>query len=225
MKHLYKSFLFLIAALWVTTSSAQFHFEPHMNYKSDFEFTDFETVAYGTLINTSGEALSITWERTEISLPEEWQSLICDLNICYMPHVSTQSFTIMPDETSPMDVHIRPNGVEGTALIKLEAWLTESPDMHVDSAFYFFDQALAVPERLEGALKIFPNPVDEKFFVEGGEKVVLLEIHDINGRLVKSVQGDLTSGVSIADFQSGHYIVRMYDDQKRRISGNILVKR
>ena len=224
MKNAYTLIFTLVGLAFAGNAAGQFTFSSNEIVLSDFEFTDIEVVAYGTVFNNSGNFLQLTWERTELEIPDAWTSQICDNFACYLPHVSTKEFTIPPDTSSPMDVHIRPNGTEGTALIKVNVWVTATPTV-ADSAYYYFDrEATSVGERLEEALKIYPNPVRDAFHVENGGDVSRIEIHDVQGRLVKTFDGVGHTGLSIAELGPGYYIVRMYGADNTRLSGNLLVK-
>ncbi len=223
MKNLYQTLFIFGFLLLAGTAMSQIVISPTHNYKSDFEYSDFEVVAYGTATNESSSNMNLTWLRTVVELPEGWESMVCDNNQCYTPVVDSQEFTLNAGASGSMDVHIRPHNIEGSAIIQITVWQTVNP-LVADTAYYYFDKTLSVVERLNNALKIYPNPVNDMLYVENGEDVARLDVYTVEGRLVKSFEGAYSNGLSLADIKSGNYIVRMFDAGNRQISTNLLIK-
>lgn len=58
-------------------------------------------------------------------------------------------------------------------------------------------------------VKVFPNPVSSRLYIEGLDNIELVQIFDMNGRMVKSV-GNPYSSVDIAELQNGFYVLKAY---------------
>ena len=55
----------------------------------------FETRGKATLKNTSSQTKRVVWQRNIISLPNGWQSLVCDINQCWTSSGSASPDTIV----------------------------------------------------------------------------------------------------------------------------------
>lgn len=84
-----------------------------------------------------------------------------------------------------------------------------TPDVAVDMPFridYFLtlgtdDSALA------SKFSVFPNPVTNVLNISTVEAVDGAEIHDLMGRLVKKVAGELATEINVSDLSAGSYIL------------------
>ena len=71
----------------------------------------------------------------------------------------------------------------------------------------------------EAEFSIYPNPVVNKFFVNGlNDTDVSITIYQLNGRMVyHSAMSDFRSGVDVSDLQAGLYLVKV-NNQTLKIS-------
>lgn len=61
-------------------------------------------------------------------------------------------------------------------------------------------------------VRIYPNPANNILFIKGLNQASLLEIIDLNGRYVKTIQGFNTSQIDISDVKQGMYYLRLTND-------------
>jgi hypothetical protein len=218
MKNIYA---LLIALCIAFTVEAQIAIEPNPVIVSDFDVTAFEAVGYATVTNQSQSNKMFTWTRNVIEMTEGWSSAVCDLNQCYLSFVSTQEFALGAGQAGNLDVHLYPDSIEGSAII--EVILTDNSDpSNTATALYLFNETLSAPERLNNALKIYPNPAQDFLMIEGADAVERIEFYDIQGRIVQEFQIFGAGMISIGDLNRGNYIVRMFDANGIQISSNLL---
>ena len=55
----------------------------------------FEIVAYGHMINNTGNDVTIEWFRDYAEGPQEWESLICDKNKCWNTSVGNETVELL----------------------------------------------------------------------------------------------------------------------------------
>ncbi len=219
--------IYLVLLLFVSHFSfAQIAINPDAVYVDGVTADMFEGVGYADVTNGYGEELNLTWQRTIIEMTEGWTVAVCDLVQCYLTHVSTQSFDIPAGGSGDMDVHAYPNDVDGSAIIQVDVFKTDDPDNtdYHASAIYYFNQLSGVAERLNEAITVFPNPTVNFFEIGAPEKVALVDIYSVDGKLVRRVKTAGNSRVDVSDLNSGNYILRLMDAEENIVSSNILSK-
>ncbi|HKK40179.1 MAG TPA: T9SS type A sorting domain-containing protein [Cryomorphaceae bacterium] len=219
MKKLYLLALILAFSL---SSYAQTSLEPNPVSVENFNADDFEAVAYSNVTNDGSSIVIYSWTRNVIEMTEGWTSAICDLNQCYLEFVSTQEFILPPGEVSNIDVHVYPDGIEGSALIEVTVEDTDNPENAVTGVYLFSTGFLSTPERINNALKIYPNPVVSEFIIQGADMVERIEIYNISGKLVKEIQSFGQGSINVDNLGTGNYIVRMWSDANVQLSTNVL---
>ncbi len=219
--------LYLIVLVFASQMGfAQISINPDEIYEDGITAAMFEGVGYADVTNDFDEELNLTWERTIVQMTEGWTSAVCDLVQCYLTHVGTQSFDILPGESGDMDVHVYPNDIDGNAIIQVEVFKTDDPDNadYHASAMYYFNQSTGVGERLDEAITVFPNPTVNYFEIGAPEKVALIDIYSVDGKLVRRVQTAGNNRVDVSDLNTGNYILRLMDSEENIVSSNILSK-
>lgn len=80
-----------------------------------------------------------------------------------------------------------------------------------------FTSSLSVEDNLNDEVKIFPNPFSDSFSIKLSpqQKIKSLKIVDLNGRLVKNIQPNITSNsvYNLSNLKSGIYLVLIETDQ------------
>jgi len=197
--------------------------EPNPSINSNFSFNQLEVVGYSMLTNNSEDTVSYTWTRNIVQMTEGWSCAICDINLCYLDFVSSQTFTLLPEAQGNLDVHVYPNGIPGNAIVELHVVDNDDETNHV-MGLYYFDQALSAPVRLTQNIKTYPNPVVDMLNIEAGHKVSRIEIFNIEGRRMMAERINGNGNVNLSGLPSGTFIMRMYDIADVQISGNLLIK-
>ena len=80
-----------------------------------------------------------------------------------------------------------------------------------------FTSSLSVEDNLNDEVKIFPNPISDSFTIKLSkqQKIKSLKIVDINGRLVKNIQPNITSNdvYNLSSLKSGIYLLSIETDE------------
>jgi hypothetical protein len=98
---------------------------PTLNKTVSADSADVKFDIYIT--NNTASPLALSWERTLNSIPrlEGWESAFCDVNMCYLPGTSTQSFILPANVTDTMSLHFYPGGYAGTGTATIEVFKTD----------------------------------------------------------------------------------------------------
>ena len=217
-----KIFTLLFAGAMTIGAFGQTTLVPNPVLVDNLDPNEFEAIAYSFVTNESSEEIEYTWTRNTIEITEGWSTAVCDLNQCYLSTVSSQDFILSADSTGNLDVHLYPAGNDGYALIEVTIEDSDNEENSVTGVYLFSSGALSAPERINNALKIYPNPVASDLFIEGGDAVERIEIYSVQGKLVKEENLQGRGTVNVSDLQTGNYIVRMWDQSDRQVSTNVL---
>ena len=176
----------------------------------------FETRGKATLRNTSSQTKRVVWQRNIISLPNGWQSLVCDINQCWTSGVSASPDTIVlaANGTSNLDAYIRPNQISGSATIELKATEVGNAANTVTGR-YLFTTTTNTREvsKNSNLLKIYPNPTTDYFMLnDDGDVISRIVIYNIIGRQVRSFNAVDNFKYSVNDLPEGIYIVRLLNN-------------
>ena len=185
--------------------------------------------AYTTVTNNSATDVYLLWERT-VDAPEEWLSWICDINNCYLPHVSTcpesQPNILAPGASMEFQVHVKPQGVEGEATITVDIMDLTDPETVLGTVQSSFTTVSTSTDDLEKAkLKIFPNPTSQYFEVADGDQVGKVIVYNIIGNPVRTFNAAVAQRYNVGSLPQGIYLVRLFDKQNSVIQTTRLSKR
>jgi hypothetical protein len=181
----------------------------------------FEVKGKATLKNTSNQTKRFVWQRNIVSLPNGWQSLVCDVNQCWISTVNASPDTIVlaANGTSNLDAYIRPNRISGSATIEIKVTEVGNASNTVTGR-YLFTTTTATREFLKNtsSVKIYPNPTTEYFMLSDNTDIVeRVVIYNIIGRQVKSYKALDNFKYTVTDLPEGLYIVRLLNN-----SGNTI---
>ncbi len=214
--------LFLLIAGSV---SGQLSLDPNPVYM-DVDTEEFETIAHSFVTNESTETKSFTWVRSEMEITEGWESAVCDDNQCYAyeSNTPTQSFTLAPGESGIMDVHVYPFEIEGSAIIRVTISEVGNFSNNV-MGIYYFNETVSVPERLNEAITLYPNPANDHIFIGKGEKVDRIELFSLSGRQVMNAPLNTDNVVNVSHLSTGTYVARLFNAADEQVSSNVLIKK
>lgn len=219
-------FLLVVSSLYLTASAqVTLKLSPEV-VEIDVDEAQFETVAHAWLKNTSEETKTFRWIRQVESATEGWASAICDFNACYNTTVdsSITDVELGPGDSTNLDVHIRPMGIEGQAHIKLKVFEVGNEENIIEGN-YFFNQTLSLDRASDVALKIFPNPAVDYFQLSHYDQVSHVIIYTMAGRKIRSFPAYQNEKFNISDLHRGLYVVRLVNRQQNVIQALRLSKR
>lgn len=220
------SLIILFTSLLVGQSlmAQDFYISPNPVYKNGVTGADVEGVAYADIYTNSDFDLHLTWEVTAVEMTEGWGVAVCDLVQCYFPTVTTESFTLMVDSVGDMDVHVYPNGIEGSAIIEVEVYETDNPSS-TTTGIYYFNHTVGIAEKFSEAIKVYPNPTQDYLTIDNSENLVSsVELYNVSGKMVMNSNLNGNDRISIQELAAGNYILKLVDANANIVSTNLVVK-
>jgi hypothetical protein len=132
--------------------------------------------------------------------------------------VSGMMNPILPNDYGLLLLHITAHVNHGTATVRYAVWDIANPAIK-DTLTYILNIPVAssiAEAEIKSALSIFPNPANNviNFSNDTNAVVSLVEMTDMNGRVIKSAKINATEGeISVSDLSSGVYMMRITTDQ------------
>ena len=79
--------------------------------------TDTEIIATIEVTNKTNEALTLEWIRTNVQVPSNWETSVCDNVLCYPPNINSRPLSFLANETISLRLSFYPNATigQGTA--------------------------------------------------------------------------------------------------------------
>lgn len=224
MKKIYVLFAFIALLIPSKSLFAQLSIAPNPVYKDGVQPEDFEGVGYALVTNGFDYPLQLEWELTVIEMSEGWQAAVCDINNCYTPAVTVMGFQLAAGQEGTMDVHVYPNGLEGSAIIQVEVY--QANDLtNITSATYFFNHSVGVAEKFSEAINVYPNPTQDFVTIDNYEnRVAAVELYNVSGKLVLRSDLNGSDRISLQELTSGNYILKLVDENANIVSTNLIVK-
>lgn len=176
--------------------------------------TEFELVGHGYIVNISADS-NFTWERITNNLPANWQASICDDISCWAATVNSNSFKILPGDSSILDPHFYLNNTVGNGHIQIMVW-AGNDTANADTIEYFANTwpLFAAKVSNDKSVKVYPNPTKGQLnldFESTGK--VEVEIFDVLGKKMRSFshEGEHSS-MDLSDLPNGLYIIRISEN-------------
>ncbi|MEM9921581.1 MAG: T9SS type A sorting domain-containing protein [Bacteroidota bacterium] len=217
--------LFLLAGFGLSAQNGVLN---ESTYNTIAEWAD-DVPGEATFTNTTGEERTFTWIKRDISLPDGWAAAFCDPVLCYDPSTVSQSFTLQPNESDTVFVHIYPSEFSaGEAVVEMllyEEGLTDT----VRAMFNFCIALDAVEcsltstnELSEGQINIFPNPFTASTNIElelTKATDVQVTMYNVIGRQMYNRNYGLLNGrqqlnINGGDLPKGAYLLQLYLDEQ-----------
>ncbi len=215
-----KFFTLLLAVSFSLCIQAQGEvaFEHDTNVELGVQATDLEGISYNNVISTFSNIRILRWTSTVIEKTGGtdptlgWQLAVCDRTQCFEPGIITKTFAAVTDSLNRMDVHMRPNGMDGYAIIEIVITDENNPDVEVSQLYYFnTEPPTSTIDTPEGVVTIYPNPAREFFTLSDAQGVGGIEVMSISGQMVRKfdfVQGET---YDVTSLPQGAYLLRIMD--------------
>ena len=239
-----KKSLLLFLSILAINLSAQITISPNpvdQVVEMDLSDTYAETVSHTFITNNSTETIGLRWEQKSLSSPSllDWTSAVCDNNKCYtfggftnnsVTGSPADTLWIAPDSVSILDLHLRPGGVAGTGVIRVQ--LFEIDDLEgnnpLESVIFNFDisaQIVSVSEIERNSIRIFPNPTQSYFELKNAKSIKKINLYNIIGRKVSQFDVVDNKQYFVGDLPMGIYLLQMRDDENNIVKTVRLVKK
>lgn len=183
-----------------------------------------EVVGKAKIENTGDQPITIRWVRV-VDTPEEWISMICDLNSCYPAQVYSNvapdldldaPITLNPGDTTNLDVHLQPKGVAGEGTVTIEVYDVNNQDqMLVSGDFHFtISMPTSTNEAFKPSISIFPNPATDYIQLSNAGQADRLVVYNIVGREMRSFNTAPGQRYFIGDLPNGLYLASLVSNKK-----------
>lgn len=210
--------LYLIAFLLYTSLSAQIvRDSSHISFAFTPSNKEHKFQIYFN--NTADTAVNVNWILTKNSRAwvDCWDTNFCDINLCYADNIDSSSFEnfILPGEFF-FELGIKDNNCGGSALLGLQLFTDAdfqneiycmSINVNESTSDINYCTSSTNDEWLSD-IKIYPNPTSQYLHVEG-EDIKSIDIFNILGNPVQSLDFNNSNIVDVASLSSGLYMLRV----------------
>jgi hypothetical protein len=177
--------------------------------------TQEEQVAKHVIENNGPNPINITWERLVECKKNGWTVFVCDNNTCWSPSVVTKTVDVASMDTTYLDLHVKPNGIEGFAAVRMRIFQTNDAT-NSDEKLILFNTCLTGTdgELLPSSISLYPNPSSSVFNVKGMPDYLSdIKVSDMSGRLLMQLTANNNTPFDISALPAGQYNVQFYDAQ------------
>lgn len=181
-----------------------------------------------TITNTTNASQTIRWTRTVVNITNGCETQICDINLCYLPVVSTRTFNLDANSTGNIIMHfLNYDTIMGAAgVIRLKMTNENVPADSVTVTHLFTSPLSSTDNPLPKAdVKVFPNPTADYFLLENAEAVHRIRLFSLDSREVTRYTATPGERYSVANQPAGAYILVLEDKDGRVFQAAELVKR
>lgn len=199
----------------------------------------YEEILKVVVSNTTNRTLKLRWDKKIIYQPYSWESQICDKENSYPPGVDSNfdpiqgvvaPINLAPGESFDLLLTLLPYNTTGQCRIEVLFRELNKPDQLVGTAVFQVniidtkDQA-AVKAGDQG-VRIYPNPVHDRFFLDNTPSLSRIDIYNTLGRRVKSFSNpQIGDSYDATDLPQGVYLISLVDDQGKVIRTMRLLRR
>jgi len=176
-----------------------------------------DTPADGHVKNLTGAMLDLKWERIIINLPTGMRSQICDPNLCWLPQVSSKTFSLDANQTGDMIVHFLNDVAQPfDAIVHLKVTNLNNLNETATGVYTYSSNTSGTHDQLPAAnVTVYPNPVAHHFSLENAEAVHAINMYAIDGRLVARFNAASDNTYTLDGQAAGLYILGLEDKNGR----------
>ena len=179
-------------------------------------FTGTESIQIKDVLvrnSSPDETINVYWERITNNIPNGYISYICDNNICYGAGQSVcppENPNIMnPDYEFKFKMNLeRAGNEEGSGLIEVLIW-EEGFENQAVKVKFLVNEPTSSNNFNKTALKVYPNPADNYFRIEGIQDISQAVIFNIVGEQMMSFPVTSDRSYDISQLNSGIYLVKL----------------
>jgi len=175
-----------------------------------------ETTHYIEVTNTSNKVLNLLWKRKVDFITDGWNTMICDVNLCYAPSTNevAKTSTVAAGATVEFKVLVQPNEIPGEAKVTLTIFEDGNETNTNTVDVYFNGKTVSTKNLTEFSdLKLYPNPVTESFNLSRTDGLGKAVIYNIVGKQLKAFDlKNSSKNYNVSDLPAGMYIIRIFTD-------------
>lgn len=181
---------------------------------------------YAKVTNLTNQEVRLKWTRVIIDQPIDWETQVCDNNLCYTPIVSSnvdaglnlnQPMILKPDSSFNIGLYLVPNGVGGKGTFQLIFAQTNAPNTPIDTVTFNMsvNATTATNDIAKSDIRVFPNPASNYFEVSNSNNLDRIMIYNLLGREVRSFRS-ISNGeqYNLDGLPDGLYLVSLLENKK-----------
>lgn len=225
-----RNLLFVLLLMFGFGLNAQLTVPEGTEATSSTDDTSFDFNHHFLLQNQTGDQINAYWEiLLDDSFPEEWETYLCDKNLCYTKFVrncpENMINEFMPGDESDWMFHVLPMGVvgEGTACIRI--YYPDLDSAFVDHCVDFSLTANDVTDIDLSQVSLYPNPTNDLFQIKSDEYVKAIGVYNVVGKQVAEMRHTAGQSHNVEFLKKGMYLVRLMDESGQIIKTMKLSKR
>ncbi|MEZ4984255.1 MAG: T9SS type A sorting domain-containing protein [Saprospiraceae bacterium] len=198
-----------------------------------------EEVLKVEVTNTTRQTLRLRWDREVVYQPNAWVIQLCDKESSYPPEVSSNynplqgiaaPIVLAPGESFDLYLTVAPFRVTGQNKVEVVFRNMDNPSETLGTAVFQLNLLDSRTKNdIESAgnrIRVYPNPVYDRFFLQNAPPLSKLEVYNTLGRKVKSWTTPLPGDSFFAgDLPQGVYLLSLVDEQGQVIRTIRMVKR
>ncbi len=225
-----KNILFLFLLFSVLAQAQMIKIEPETVTKvytnQDLSDGSLQLQMYAKVSNLTGQNIQLKWTRVIVDQPIDWETQVCDNNLCYTPIVSSnvdaslplnQPVIIKPDTSFEIGLYVVPNGAAGRGKFQLIFALASSPNTPIDTVTFdlSINQTTSTREIAKSDIRVFPNPAVDYFELTDGSDVDRIVVYNLLGREVRSFRS-IGNGqqYNLSGLPDGLYLLSLLDNRR-----------
>jgi len=169
--------------------------------------------------NTSGQTIYLLWSKRLNNAPADWWSWICDENACYLPtEIScpeNHPDTLLSGETIAIQMHLHPRNIEGTGEYTVNLTDQNGDPLGTITGIVTISLSSATSQvQKQNNFTVFPNPATDYFQTSSLPRLRFVEIYNILGHKIKSLEAAPNKHYPVEDLAEGIYLVRLIGSSK-----------
>jgi hypothetical protein len=208
--------------------------------------TVYEEMGKVSVRNTTNRQLRVRWDKVIIRLPMGWEVYVCDNNASYPPQTNTNydplrginaPMVIEAGGSVDLYIHFQSPGKAGEATVELPLRLIGGASGEIVQRAVFHIKieeqsqvsAPVLPVVRPAAptgIRIFPNPVEDRFYISNAPPLARVDLHNAIGRKIRSFdRPDVNLGLDVSDLPEGVYLVSLIDERGKTLRTLRMVRR
>jgi hypothetical protein len=225
-------YIFLLSIFSMGTTLAQsggLTVTPGLTITVTGNASDSDVVGEATVVNNTGQSISLVWERQTNSLSNGWNSLVCDNVTCWGPNKNANTLTVDAGASSIMNVHFKPNGNPGNGTVVLHVYSQADPTTAVDITYTTQVNATSISTNAISQMRFYPIPASSNLNITFGNnsQARYVELYTVVGEKIEEYyipSGQNSCGLNIECLNAGMYFVRILNDRRMLIASKAFPK-
>lgn len=178
---------------------------------------EFFNKAVTTVKNNSNSKVTYVWVASAVTSPSSWIFQVCDLNLCYLPHILTQEFEMEAGQEAEFYIQVSHNNFRGDGEYKVKFTNKNNPADTITGTFIFTSSVSTRDVSFGENIKIQPNPANQYFQISDTRQIGKVQVLNMVGGVVKTYYAQNTDQFDISDLPSGMYMVKMIHKNSNKV--------